>query len=355
MEAQVRNNDSCCILFYAKCLLYPSAQALRKDAYDHYTAIYYLLLDRLRHHRSSFPTDTRVDARRRRPSTIAEQAMLQNIPGRPLIGTTKHGGFSKTLDAPGAGTVLVHRNYPLAEVDVVPPPPSVPHCMTEMLPKPFPKSSQVACGAGTVAGGSVITTSIDEGVEVDFMDRRDSDVESVTGMGMGYTSKAIGSFSSFGVSQPEMIICGSIHNQSCGSVVSGTLSPCTSIDSSLGVEFSAPSLASTQLQQQQPRQSVLPAAVSSCHTASVPVTLDGGTSNVGCGDGGGDSVVLCSESSGQYLVNLYPNAVLNQMISCGGGISRHGRYSISGPSGALTLSANQKAPCNPQFLQVMTC
>ncbi|ESO88405.1 hypothetical protein LOTGIDRAFT_126136, partial [Lottia gigantea] len=32
-------------------------EALKNDAYDHYTAIYYLLLDKLRHHRSSFPTD----------------------------------------------------------------------------------------------------------------------------------------------------------------------------------------------------------------------------------------------------------------------------------------------------------
>lgn len=57
-------------------------QALRHDAYDHYTAIYYLLLDRLRQHRSSFPSDTRIDSRRRRPSTIAEQAMLHMLPSQ---------------------------------------------------------------------------------------------------------------------------------------------------------------------------------------------------------------------------------------------------------------------------------
>ena len=60
-------------------------QALGNDAYDHYTAIYYLLLDRLRQHRSSFPSDTRIDARRRRPSTIAEQAMLHMLPSQVRV------------------------------------------------------------------------------------------------------------------------------------------------------------------------------------------------------------------------------------------------------------------------------
>nr|KAG5708727.1 hypothetical protein BaRGS_034944 [Batillaria attramentaria] len=88
-------------------------EALHNDAYDHYTAIYYLLLDRLRQHRSSFPSDTRIDARRRRPSTIAEQAMLHMLPSqgmaltRPQLAGIKQGRLSRTVDnnsppAPGA-------------------------------------------------------------------------------------------------------------------------------------------------------------------------------------------------------------------------------------------------------------
>lgn len=325
--------------------------------YDHYTAIYYLLLDRLRHHRSSFPSDTRVDARRRRPSTIAEQAMLQNMTGRPLIGTTKHGGFSRTLDAPGAGTVLVHRNYPLTEVEVIPPAPNVPHCMTEVLPKPFSKPSQVTCGSA-VAGGSVITTSIDEGVEVDIMDRRDStsDVESVSEMGIGYTSRTAGSYSGFGLARSDLSSSNSGgRKQSCNSVVSGTLSPCTSIDSSLGVDFSTPFLPALQLphqqQQQQQQQTALHSPTSSYRAAAASVGL---VESLNCGGGGGN-VTPHSESSSQHLLSLYPSAMLSHLsnVSGGGGASRHGRYSISGPSAALPMSLHPEMPCgNHQFLQV---
>lgn len=47
--------------------------------YDHYTAIYHLLLDRMRLHRSSYPLDKQVHGSRqqRRPSTIAESALNQ--------------------------------------------------------------------------------------------------------------------------------------------------------------------------------------------------------------------------------------------------------------------------------------
>ncbi|CAG5129271.1 unnamed protein product, partial [Candidula unifasciata] len=330
-------------------------EALRKDLYDHYTAIYYLLLDRLRHHRSSFPSDTRVDARRRRPSTIAEQAMMQNMPGRPLIGTTKHGGFSRTLDAPSAGTVLVHRNYPLSEVEVIPPPPNVPHCMTEVLPKPFAKSSQVTCGSA-IPGASVITTSIDEGVEVDIMDRRDSDVESVSEVSIGYMSRTGGSYSGFGIARSDLSSSsGSGRKQSCNSVASGTLSPCTSIDSSLGVDFSSPFLPALQLPQQhlqQQQQTSLSSPTSSYRAAAATMGLDE-SFNYGVG-GGETNVMPHSDSSNQHLLSLYPSAMLSHLSNVsGGGASRHGRYSISGPSAALPMSLHPELPCvNHQYLQV---
>ncbi|XP_059139873.1 serine/threonine-protein kinase SIK2-like [Physella acuta] len=299
-------------------------EALRKDAYDHYTAIYYLLLDRLRHHRSSFPTDSRVDARRRRPSTIAEQAMLQNIPGRPLIGSTKHGGFSRTLDTPSVGTVLVPRNYPLSEADMVPPTPNVALCMSEILPQPFLKSPQ-----GGAVAGSVITTSIDEGVEVDILDRRDSDVESMIGGGAGYPSRSRGSLSGFCTGQRSSM-------SSCGgqsSMVS--LSPCTSTDSSLGVDLCS--------QLSSPFQA-----------AVLAMQQEGSYINTSRGK-------APAENSHQHLLTLYPSSMLSHLTNVsgggGGGHPRHGRYSISGPSGGpsgvspFSLRPDMALGVN-QFLQV---
>ncbi|KAH9499423.1 Serine/threonine-protein kinase sik2 [Bulinus truncatus] len=301
-------------------------EALRKDAYDHYTAIYYLLLDRLRHHRSSFPTDARVDARRRRPSTIAEQAMLQNMPGRPLIGTTKHGGFSRTVDTPNA-----HRSDPLNEMDVVPPPPSVPHCMSEILPQSFLKSP-----AG--ASGSVITTSIDEGVEVDLLDRRDSssDVESVIcSSSAGYHTG--GSFSGFDMGQRSSMSSGSGYNQSCSSVTSTNLSPCTSIDSSLGVDLS---------------QNATP-----FHAAVIALSQERSSIKPRGSQHGGKSY----ENNHQHLLSLYPSSMLSHLTNTNGGsvspcIPRHGRYSISGPSGVPSavspLALRPDMALGNQFLQV---
>ena len=58
--------------------LLPLFQSIMKESYDHHAAIYFLLLDKLREQRSS-PAATLASrtgaesAKRRRPSTIAEQ------------------------------------------------------------------------------------------------------------------------------------------------------------------------------------------------------------------------------------------------------------------------------------------
>lgn len=315
-------------------------QALSKDAYDHYTAIYYLLLDRLRHHRSSFPTDTQVDARRRRPSTIAEQAMLQNMAGRPLIGNTKHGGFSRTLDAPGAGTVLVHRHYPLGQVDIVTPLPSIAQRMADALPQPCPTPSQVPCETGAAVPSSVITASIDEDVEADIIDQRDlsSDAEFVTSIGLGFSSRAMGSFSNFGVQRAEICQSGS-GQQSYSSVTPGSLSPSTSIDSSLGVEPTSSCFISP-LHHQQQLGSLL--STSSYPTAAPTSDTQHGTASH-------------MDSCHQTLLSLYPSSVLSHLTQARAGAGpRHGRYSISGPSSVLPLPAHLSMPhSSHQFLQVI--
>lgn len=59
-----------------KTLSFPS-QALADNAYDHHTAIYFLLVDRLRQHRASYPLQTQLETRLRRPSGIAEAAVVR--------------------------------------------------------------------------------------------------------------------------------------------------------------------------------------------------------------------------------------------------------------------------------------
>ncbi|BFZ25443.1 hypothetical protein BsWGS_28482 [Bradybaena similaris] len=322
-------------------------EALSKDAYDHYTAIYYLLLDRLRHHRSSFPTDTQIDARRRRPSTIAEQAMLQNMAGRPLIGNTKHGGFSRTLDAPGAGTVLVHRHDTLGEVDIVTPQPSVAHCMLDALPQPGPKPSQVFCETGAALPSSVITASIDEGVEADIIDQRDlsSDAEFVTSIGLGFSPRAMGSFSNFAVQRAEICQSGP-GQQSFSSVTSGSLSPSTSIDSSLGMEPTSSCFTSPLHYQQQ--------LGSLSSTSSDPTAASASDAQHGIASQHG--MASHTDSCQQTLLSLYPSSMLSHLTQASAGTgSRHGRYSISGPSSALPLPAHLSMPhSSHQFLQVNT-
>lgn len=59
------------------CLLFLFFQALAENAYDHHTAIYYLLVDRLKHHRSSYPLQQDYETKLRRPSGIAEAAVVR--------------------------------------------------------------------------------------------------------------------------------------------------------------------------------------------------------------------------------------------------------------------------------------
>ena len=51
-------------------------QSVTENAYDHHTAIYYLLVDRLRQHRSSYPLQSQLETKLRRPSGIAEAAVV---------------------------------------------------------------------------------------------------------------------------------------------------------------------------------------------------------------------------------------------------------------------------------------
>ena len=194
-------------------------QALQNDAYDHYTAIYYLLLERLRSHRSSFPVENRIDARKRRPSTIAEQAILRVTPnlGTQVIGIKQFGQSTESA--------MSQANQLLGDLEMVPTP-GVSACLQDIIPQPCVKTMQNL-------SGHMITTSIDEGVEADIMDSRDDEILSSKGQtyvkdGSGFgliPSSAFGDFSQLS----NTSLC------SIGTSTNG--SPCTSFDSSLEADL----------------------------------------------------------------------------------------------------------------------
>ena len=231
-------------------------QALRSDAYDHYTAIYYLLLERLRLHRSSFPPESRIDPRKRRPSTIAEQALLGNSGYSPPSHSTtpdhvinsgidspqlmniKRGMFHTTESAsmnPNIHDQNVRNQFPL-DMDI-PTPPGITNCMQDYVPGASNKqlSPNQPLGQNVCNLGHMITTSIDEGVEADIMDSDDMssvkggacfNKESVNNSGL-LPSCAFGDFSQL--------------TQLSNSSLTGG-SPFTSFDSTLDPDFSLSSL-----------------------------------------------------------------------------------------------------------------
>ncbi|XP_064651382.1 serine/threonine-protein kinase SIK2-like [Lineus longissimus] len=141
-----------------------TVEALRQDAYNHFTAIYYLLLERLKSHRSSFPVDQQqVDSRRRRPSSIAEQALKNHAAGnqgRPALAHVKEGPFSQTTDCITPPIPNYNNPQDLCDIDIVPM-----HDVVSFLPETAPYTGRER---PPMAPGHMITTSIDEGVECDL-------------------------------------------------------------------------------------------------------------------------------------------------------------------------------------------
>ncbi|GFR75290.1 serine/threonine-protein kinase SIK2 [Elysia marginata] len=375
-------------------------EALRKDAYDHYTAMYYLLLDRLRHHRSSFPPDKCVDAShcRRRPSTIAEQVMMHtnssnNAGGggsnnnsvttanHPLIGSTRtQGRFSKTMDtvsstppllhsggrrdefgstgsnpasksgSPGSGGVMLHRsNFPVSQ-EMEDGTPLVPHCMSEIPPHPqqttlpnlsgmsltpHPQTSVPNRGVPsrqTTTGTSNTPPPLASCVPLSQQDQPNpfSNFWRVQGQpGVTADMQVTGVAATRGVQVMGPGVRVTAEGQSQPRLASVNLSPCTSFDSSLGADVASsppgggPMPALLQQQQQQLMQQQQQNAAASHHS---------------------------------QLLSLYPSSMLSHLsgMTAGGGPgrggSRHGRYSISGPS--MSLLRPDRAVTNHQFLQV---
>ncbi|XP_063211244.1 serine/threonine-protein kinase SIK2 isoform X2 [Chroicocephalus ridibundus] len=78
-------------------------ESLQNKSYNHFAAIYYLLVERLKSHRSSFPVEHRVDARQRRPSTIAEQTVAKAQAVVPSVNL--HSQNARLLQSAGLPSV----------------------------------------------------------------------------------------------------------------------------------------------------------------------------------------------------------------------------------------------------------
>ncbi|XP_067827071.1 serine/threonine-protein kinase SIK2-like isoform X2 [Heptranchias perlo] len=143
-------------------------ESLENKSYNHFAAIYYLLVERLKSHRSSFPVDQRLDARQRRPSTIAEQTVAKANPVVPQVSllsqnvrllrspvlpqTTAVDTFSflQTTCQPELGFMEEDVNTP-----------KVNGCLLDPLP---PVIARKGCPSSP---SNMMETSIDEGIETE--------------------------------------------------------------------------------------------------------------------------------------------------------------------------------------------
>uniref|UniRef100_W5KJ06 non-specific serine/threonine protein kinase n=1 Tax=Astyanax mexicanus TaxID=7994 RepID=W5KJ06_ASTMX len=143
-------------------------ESLQNKSYNHFAAIYYLLVERLKAHRSSFPVEQRLNATQRRPSTVAEQTVVKvSSSVQAQVGLASQA--SRHLRSP----VLLQTStetfsFPqcpaspdqaLMEEEVATP--KVDGCLLDPLP---PVVVRKASGS---LPGNVLETSIDEGIEAE--------------------------------------------------------------------------------------------------------------------------------------------------------------------------------------------
>jgi len=147
-------------------------EALREDAYDHYTAIYFLLLERLQAHRATAFVEKNVNARTRRPSSVAEAAMLHRSAGhphnRPGLASVRQATFSRTTECVTTPVqcMLGKQQQLLNELENEGRLPQLADVAEEES-----ESSAQKYRLSDLAHSDKMTTSIDEGVESDLSDR----------------------------------------------------------------------------------------------------------------------------------------------------------------------------------------
>lgn len=144
-------------------------ESLQNKSYNHFAAIYYLLVERLKSHRSSFPVEQRVDARQRRPSTIAEQTVAKAQAVVPSVNL--HSQNARLLQSPGLRSASgaeafsfppssCHGETAFMEEERVETP-KVNGCLLDPVP---PVTIRKGCQSLPT---SMMETSIDEGIETE--------------------------------------------------------------------------------------------------------------------------------------------------------------------------------------------
>ncbi|XP_059402935.1 serine/threonine-protein kinase SIK2-like isoform X1 [Carassius carassius] len=142
-------------------------ESLQNKSYNHFAAIYYLLVERLKAHRSSFPVEQRLHASQRRPSTIAEQTVVKTIVVPSQAGVPSQAArhlhspvlLQSTTDTFTFPQTPASPDQTLMEEDVATP--KVDGCLLDPLPP-----AVVRKVSGSLPG-NVMETSIDEGIEAE--------------------------------------------------------------------------------------------------------------------------------------------------------------------------------------------
>ncbi|KAM4566529.1 serine/threonine-protein kinase SIK2 isoform 2-T2 [Odontesthes bonariensis] len=149
-------------------------ESLQNKSYNHFAAIYYLLVERLKAHRCSFPVEQRLDARQRRPSTIAEQTVIKSTSGAAQVGLLPQGvRLMRSPAVPQASSdaftfsqtaCTLEQNFMVEDVNT----PKVNGCLLDPLPPPT-----VLRKSSTSSPSNMMETSIDEGIETEEPDTED--------------------------------------------------------------------------------------------------------------------------------------------------------------------------------------
>ncbi|XP_051552056.1 serine/threonine-protein kinase SIK2-like isoform X2 [Myxocyprinus asiaticus] len=142
-------------------------ESLQNNSYNHFAAIYYLLVERLKAHRSSFPVEQRLHASQRRPSTVAEQTVVKTSAVPSQVGPTPQAAchlcspvlLQSNTDTFTFPQTPVSPDQTLMEEDVGTP--KVDGCLLDPLPPVIVRKV-----SGSLPS-NVVETSIDEGIETE--------------------------------------------------------------------------------------------------------------------------------------------------------------------------------------------
>ncbi|XP_029628140.1 serine/threonine-protein kinase SIK2 [Salmo trutta] len=230
-------------------------ESLQNKSYNHFAAIYYLLVERLNAHRCSFPVEQRLDVRQRRPSTIAEQTVVKPSEpsgGSPQVGLLPHG-VRGLLRSPALSQASVDAfNFPQSPLlpehsfmveDVATP--KVNGCMLDPLPPTVLRKSSVS------SPSNMMETSIDEGIETEEPDAEDDPAHFFSAFQTArfgqrrHTLSEVTNELGPVINQDKLFTMG--HNPSLGSVDSDMGYDMGSLHSDLGLLEDAPSLSEVVL------------------------------------------------------------------------------------------------------------